>query len=91
MKTLFLILAFASCVAAGGFISSGVTLPRADGRYINIADENDIFEIDAGGDVMPSVNGKINLHFEENANGDIQPKDKDCMEQDSNGDYEPIA
>jgi len=38
MKIISLILAFASCAsAAGGYISDGLTLNRADGRYVDIS------------------------------------------------------
>jgi len=70
--------------------TNGMSQGFSDERYINTANENDIFELDSSGDVMPSVAGKIDVHFEEDSNNDIQPKDQDCFSQDANGDYQPV-
>lgn len=87
---LFILFIFAMGVFCYSQMSQRGATGTNDARYINVFNENDIFELDASGDVMPSVSGKIDAHFEEDTNGNIQPKDQDCFTQNADGDYQPV-
>ena len=88
--SLLVLLLLAFIYQASAFDVKSNVSGAADTRYINVVGENDIFELDANGDVMPSISGHVDIHFEEDVSGDIQPKDQDCFTQDASGDYQPV-
>lgn len=62
----------------------------SDSRYMNITGETDIFELNSGGQIRPSVAGTISDEFEINSSGQITPKERKTFDQNASGQIQPM-
>lgn len=88
MKKIFFCLFLIPCTASaigGSFSASNNMTSQADSLYVNITGEDDIFEKDSNGYIVPSVSGMVNTEFEIDSHGYIVPKDLECFSQDTSG------